>query len=95
MTSEAYGKRVDLAVPLPSPLPCSLSVTSSSSPPGFGMFCCGTVSASTKGCAGIRIEETLKEGSELDSQPQRGCRHGKIKHRKRKLVSYCSDSPSG
>lgn len=50
------------ASPLP-PLPRSLLVTFSSSPLGFGMLCCGTVSESTKGCARIRIEETLKEGS--------------------------------
>lgn len=47
----------------PPPFPRSLSVTSSSSPLGFDMLCCGTVSESTKGCARIRIEETLKEGS--------------------------------
>lgn len=47
----------------PPPFPRSLLVTSSSSPLGFGMLCCGTVSESTKGCARIRIEETLKEGS--------------------------------
>jgi hypothetical protein len=63
-SEEAYGKKVDLAVLLPSPFPCSLSVTSSSSSPlGFGIFCCGAVPESTKGCASIRIEETPKEGS--------------------------------